>query len=480
MPAEKILLVDDEKLVRWSLRERLTSEGFEVDEAENLAAAERRMAADFYDLVVLDHRLPDGSGLDRIAPIARDFPESAVIMLTAYGTVEGAVRAIKAGANDYLTKPIDGDALVAVVRRVLETTQLRRELRRLKEDQKKVYGPANLVGRSPAMRAVFDVVSKVAGSAASTVLLTGESGSGKDVVAKAIHYASDRADRPFMNITCTAVPATLLESELFGHERGAFTDARVGKKGLLELADGGTAFLDEIGDMPPPLQAKLLRFLEDKSFKRVGGTRDIQVDVRIIAATNRDLAEAVRTKQFREDLYYRVNVVPIALPPLRDRKGDVPLLAQHFVLHFNREFKKNVEGFSRRALAALERYGWPGNVREMRNVVERMMILEPSGTLHLEDLPSEIRGEPGAASEPERAFRLPPGGVELEEVERTLVRQALARADGNRTHAARLLGVSRDTLRYKLKKFGSWPVAVDGAGPQPERRTPDGRVSAAR
>ena len=471
MPAEKILLVDDEKLVRWSLRERLASEGFEVDEAENLAAAERRMAADFYDLVVLDHRLPDGSGLDRIAPIARDFPETAVIMLTAYGTVEGAVRAIKAGANDYLTKPIDGDALVAVVRRVLETTQLRRELRRFKEDQKKVHGPANLVGRSPAMRAVFDVVSKVAGSAASTVLLTGESGSGKDVVAKAIHYASDRADRPFMNITCTAVPATLLESELFGHERGAFTDARVGKKGLLELADGGTAFLDEIGDMPPPLQAKLLRFLEDKSFKRVGGTRDIQVDVRIIAATNRDLAEAVRTKQFREDLYYRINVVPIALPPLRDRKGDVPLLAQHFVLHFNREFKKNVDGFSRRALAALERYGWPGNVREMRNVVERMMILEPSGTLHLEDLPPEIRGEPGAASETERAFRLPPGGVELEEVERALVRQALARADGNRTHAARLLGVSRDTLRYKLKKFG---LAGPGSPPEPSEGEPGG------
>jgi len=462
MPAEKILLVDDEKLVRWSLRERLSSEGFEVDEAENLAAAERRMSADFYDLVLLDHRLPDGSGLDRIASIARDFPETAVVMLTAYGTVEGAVRAIKSGANDYLTKPIDGDALVAVVRRVLDTTHLRRELRRLKEDQKKVHGPANLVGRSPAMRAIFDVIGKVAGSAASTVLLTGESGSGKDVVAKAIHYASDRADRPFMNITCTAVPATLLESELFGHERGAFTDARVGKKGLLELADGGTAFLDEIGDMPQPLQAKLLRFLEDKSFKRVGGTRDITVDVRIIAATNRNLAEAVRTKQFREDLYYRINVVPIALPPLRDRKGDVPLLAQHFVLHFNREFKKNVEGFSRRALAALERYGWPGNVREMRNVVERMMILEPSGMLHLEDLPPEIRGEPGAGGGAEQAFRLPPEGVVLEEVELALVRQALARADGNRTHAARLLGVSRDTLRYKLKKFG-----LAGAGSRP-------------
>ncbi len=469
MPAEKILLVDDEKLVRWSLRERLTSEGFEVDEAENLATADRRMATDFYDLVLLDHRLPDGSGLERIGSIARDFPETAVVMLTAYGTVEGAVRAIKSGANDYLTKPIDGDALLAVVRRVLDTTRLRRELRRLKEDQKKVHGPANLIGRSPAMRAIFDVVGKVAGSAATTVLLTGESGTGKDVVAKAIHYASDRADRPFMNITCTAVPATLLESELFGHERGAFTDARVGKKGLLELADGGTAFLDEIGDMPPPLQAKLLRFLEDKSFKRVGGTRDIKVDVRIIAATNRNLAEAVREKQFREDLFYRINVVPIALPPLRDRQGDVSLLAQHFVLHFNREFKKNVDGFSRRALAALERYGWPGNVREMRNVVERIMILEPSGTLHLEDLPPEIRGEPGAGHGTEQAFRLPPEGVVLEQVEETLVRQALARANENRTHAARLLGITRDALRYKLKKFEleDGAAAGNGVGPGP-------------
>ncbi len=469
MPAEKILLVDDEKLVRWSLRERLTSEGFEVDEAENLAVADRRMATDFYDLVLLDHRLPDGSGLERIGSIARDFPETAVVMLTAYGTVEGAVRAIKSGANDYLTKPIDGDALLAVVRRVLDTTRLRRELRRLKEDQKKVHGPANLVGRSPAMRSIFDVVGKVAGSAATTVLLTGESGTGKDVVAKAIHYASDRADRPFMNITCTAVPATLLESELFGHERGAFTDARVGKKGLLELADGGTAFLDEIGDMPPPLQAKLLRFLEDKSFKRVGGTRDITVDVRIIAATNRNLVEAVREKQFREDLFYRINVVPIALPPLRDRKGDVPLLAQHFVLHFNREFKKNVEGFSRRALAALERYGWPGNVRELRNVVERIMILEPSGTLHLEDLPPEIRGETGTGQGAEQAFRLPPEGVVLEQVEEALVRQALARASDNRTHAARLLGITRDALRYKLKKFelAGAKGAVDGAGTGP-------------
>ncbi|MBP7146795.1 MAG: sigma-54-dependent Fis family transcriptional regulator [Acidobacteria bacterium] len=452
MPAEKILIVDDEKLVRWSLRERLSAEGYEVEDADALQPAFRLLGADFYDLLVLDHRLPDGSGLDAIPSLVNEWPETAIIVLTAYGTVEGAVRAIKAGAYDYLTKPVDVDELLAVIRRVLETTAVRRELRRLKEDQKRIHGPSNLIGSGPAMRSVFEMIAKVAGSAGSTVLLQGESGSGKDVVAKAIHYASDRADRPFMNITCTAVPEPLLESELFGHERGAFTDARAGKKGLLELADGGTVFLDEIGDMGLALQAKLLRFLEDKSFKRVGGTRDIRVDVRVIAATNRNLAEAVRERQFREDLYYRINVVPITLPPLRDRPEDVPLLAAHFVVHFNREFKKNVEGFTRRALAALSTYGWPGNVRELRNVVERIMILESRQWLDDGDLPAEIRGRAGEGASG-AVFQLPAEGLVLEQVEESLVRQALERARGNRTRAARLLGISRDALRYKLKKF---------------------------
>jgi DNA-binding NtrC family response regulator len=457
VPAEKILLVDDERLVRWSLRDRLLREGFEVDEAEALQAARARMAGDFYDLVILDHRLPDGSGLEAIPEFVREGPETAIIMLTAYGTVEQAVRAIKAGAYDYLTKPVDMGELIAVVRRALETTAHLRELRRLKDDQKRIHGPANLIGRSAAMHEVFAMIEKVAASAATTVLLQGESGTGKDVVARAIHYASDRADRAFMNITCTAVPEPLLESELFGHERGAFTDARTAKKGLLELADGGTVFLDEIGDMGPALQAKILRFLEEKAFKRVGGTRDIKVDVRIIAATNRNLAEAVRERHFREDLYYRINVIPIHLPPLRDRVEDVGLLASHFVQHFNRDFKKNVLGFSRRGLRALEAYHWPGNVRELRNVVERVMILESREYLHLEDLPPEIRSfaaaeAPGA--DEKSPFALPPQGIVLEEVEESLLRQALERSRGNRTHAARLLGVSRDTLRYKLKKFG--------------------------
>jgi len=457
MAAEKILLVDDERLVRWSLRDRLTREGFEADEADTLAAARERLSSDFYDLVVLDHRLPDGAGLEAIPQIAREAPETAIIMLTAYGTVEQAVKAVKFGAYDYLTKPVDMGELVTVVKRALETTAHLRELRRLKDDQKRIHGPSTLIGGSPAMRAVFDMIEKVAASAATTVLLQGESGVGKDVVAKAIHYASDRADRAFMNITCTAVPEALLESELFGHERGAFTDARAGKKGLLELADGGTVFLDEIGDMGATLQAKLLRFLEEKSFKRVGGTRDIRVDVRVIAATNRNLAEAVRQRSFREDLYYRINVVPLFIPPLRARAEDIPLLAAHFAQHFNKEFRKNVQGFSRRALDALCAYAWPGNVRELRNVVERIMILESRDVLHLEDLPPEIRSHaaprPAAADEDGPLFALPERGVVLEQVEESLVRQALERSKGNRSRAARLVGVSRDALRYKIRKF---------------------------
>jgi two-component system, NtrC family, response regulator AtoC len=454
MPAEKLLLVDDEKLVRWSLRDRLVREGFEVDEADGLQPARARMSSDFYDLVILDHRLPDGSGLDAIPDLVREGPETAIIMLTAYGTVEQAVRAIKSGAYDYLTKPVDMGELVAVVRRALETTAHLRELRRLKEDQKRIHGPSNLIGRSAAMRGIFDVISKVAASAATTILLEGESGTGKDVVARAIHYTSDRADRAFMNITCTAVPEHLLESELFGHERGAFTDARVGKKGLLELADGGTVFLDEIGDMGIALQAKILRFLEDKSFKRVGGTRDIRVDVRVIAATNRNLAEAVRERQFREDLYYRINVIPIHLPALRDRVEDIPLLADHFVQHFDREFKKNVQGFTKSALNALSVYHWPGNIRELRNVIERVMILESRDLLRSEDLPPDIRSHVERPSPGETpAFELPAQGVVLEEIEESLIRQALERVRGNRTRAARLLGITRDTLRYKLKKY---------------------------
>jgi transcriptional regulator with PAS, ATPase and Fis domain len=308
------------------------------------------------------------------------------------------------------------------------------------------------------MQDVFDRIGKVAESGTSTVLIQGASGTGKDLVAKAIHYGSSRADKPFMNITCSALPEALLESELFGHERGAFTDAKHQKKGLLELADGGSVFLDEIGDMGLKLQAKLLRFLEEKAFKRLGGVNDLAVDVRIIAATNRELEKAVGEGAFREDLYYRLNVVPIFLPPLSRRKGDIPDLV-HFVLDaFNKEFNKNTQRLTPEALSCLVRYDWPGNVRELRNVIERMMILENKPELDVTDLPEEIVHRPvngnGSGTGVGCGIEIPEGGLSLREVERELVQQALARTDGNQSRAARLLHISRDALRYKMKKFG--------------------------
>jgi DNA-binding NtrC family response regulator len=399
------------------------------------------------------------------------YPDTTVILMTAYSSIHSAVEAIKLGAYDYVNKPFDFDDLLASIQKALETTRLRREVKRLRNEQKNAYGVSNIVGRSAAMRDVFVMIRKVAESAATTVLIQGESGTGKDLVAKAIHFASDRSDKPFMNITCSALPETLLESELFGHERGAFTDAKLQKKGLLELASGGTVFLDEIGDMGLALQAKLLRFLEEKTMKRVGGVRDIRVDVRIIAATNRDLEKAVRQGAFREDLYYRLKVIPIHLPSLEERKDDIPHLVAHFLDQFNREFKKSTQGFSPEALDCLMRYHWPGNVRELRNVIERAMILETKPQIAVEDLPREIvrpPAEPSGAPPPASAgaeeppdadgddgtYRLPETGVTLEEVERDLVRQALERTRGNQTHAARLLNISRDALRYKMKKFG--------------------------
>ncbi len=472
---DKILLVDDEKLIRMTLHDRLEQAGFRVTEAERGDEALECVRRDDPDLVLLDYRLPDLDGLEVLRRIRREGTETGVILMTAYSSVDSAVEALKLGAADYLKKPIDHEQLLAAITRTLETTRLRREVRRLRSEQRKQFGSARIIGRSPAIRALLELIHKVAGSAAATVLIQGESGTGKDLAAKAIHQASDRADKPFMNITCSALPETLLESELFGHEPGAFTDAKRLKKGLLELADGGTVFLDEIGDMGATLQAKLLRFLEEKTFRRLGGGRDLRVNVRVIAATNRPLERAVRQGDFREDLYYRLNVVPIELPPLSERPEDIPDLVGHFVAQFNREFRKNTHGVTPEALGCLTRYHWPGNVRELRNVIERAMILEQREELDVTDLPEEIvhaapraraSGDsspgPGAAASgtgtgtaPRTAhFALPEGGVSLSEVERDLLRQALETTDGNQTRAAGLLDISRDALRYRMKKFG--------------------------
>ena len=450
-----VLVVDDEHLIRWSLEQELTRQGFQVLLAATGADALRIAKAERPDVILLDVRLPDADGLEILERIKAEELEAAVIMITAHGAVAAAVRAMKLGAQDYLLKPVEPEELLVTLRKALEGRALRQEVARFQAEVRHGAELQDLVGTSPAVGQLRGLIQQIARSDATTVLLEGESGTGKDLVARIIHFASARAAAPFMAVNCAALPEQLLESELFGHERGAITDAKALKKGLFEQADGGTVYLDEIGDMKPDLQAKLLRLIEEKSFRRVGSVRDFRVDVRVIAATNRDLGKAREAGQFRTDLYYRLKVFPLFLPPLRERREDIPLLAAHFLRRFNREMRRGVQSLHPTAEAALGRYAWPGNVRELRNVLERAMILATGETIRLEDLPPELTAGPTAP--PTALPALPSHGVNLEEVERQLVRQALESTEGNQVRAARLLGISRDALRTRMKKFGLLP-----------------------
>ena len=450
MVKPRILIIEDEKLIRWSLRQRFSEEGYQVDDAENATEGLDKLSRATYDLVMLDYKLPDLSGLDVLRRIREDDQDIVVLIMTAYSSVENAVEAMRLGAYDYVSKPFKMDALMLTVNKALETTRLKREVRDLRSQMQKKFGFDRILGRCPIMLKLFELMRDVAASGASTIFLRGESGTGKDLVAKSIHYNSDRASRPFMNITCTAITESLLESVLFGHERGAFTDAKALKKGLLELADGGTVFLDEVGDMPPSLQAKLLRFLEEKTFRRVGGVSDIEVDVRVIAATNRDINKLLEEGKFREDLYYRLNIIPIDLPPLRDRGDDIIMLAEYYVDIFAREFKRDVRSLSPPAVEKLMSYTWPGNVRELRNIIERSVLLCKQPTIGPDDL---VLGR-GGPEHQSYSIDLPPGGISLQTVEEQLVRQALAQTGDNQTKAAKLLHLSRDQLRYRMERYG--------------------------
>src|SRR6516165_10526838 len=457
MPSEKILIVDDERLVRWSLRQKCEEWGYHVSEAEagepGLQLAQRESP----DLVLLDVRMPDMSGLEVLDQLKKNGDARAVIMITADPQLDDVKAALKLGAYDFVGKPLDFDELHVTIKNALETTRLRSEVQSLRGEMHRRAGYHNVVGVSGKMTELMNFVRKVAASEATTILIQGESGTGKDLIAKAIHYESRRQDKPFVAINCSAIPETLMEAELFGHEKGAFTDAKQMKKGLFEAADGGTLFLDEIGELSPLLQAKLLRVLEDQVIRRVGGVSDMQVDVRVIAASNRDLEKAVREGEFRQDLYYRLAIIAVFIPPLRDRKEDIMPLVEFFIERYNRRFKKNIRGITEETRSLLLSHNWPGNVRELKNTIERGMILEEESYLRPVYLPFSV-GESGGRTLFERTspadggqmlpngrmlprLYIPEGGTSLEEVEHVLVELAMRQADRNQTHAAKLLDI---------------------------------------
>jgi two-component system response regulator PilR (NtrC family) len=449
----RILVVDDERSMQEFLEIFLRQEGYEVELAGDVASAVDRIAHGDFDLVISDMQMPGGSGLDVLRAALESSPDTLVVMITAFATTESAIAAMREGAHDYITKPFKLDEIRVVIEKALEKKTLARENRRLRSELRLRDRDRAMLGQSASMRRVFDLVAQVAETRAS-VLISGESGTGKEMVARAIHAAGERSARGFIALNCAAIPENLLESELFGHVKGAFTGAVSNKDGLFEVADGGTLFLDEIGELTLPLQVKLLRVLQDKTIRRVGGTSDRRVDVRLIAATNRELAREVAEGRFRDDLYYRINVIEIALPPLRERREDIPLLAEHFARKCAADLGRGTVEIAPAVLEKLAAYDYPGNVRELENILERAVALTRGGRIDLDSLPPSVLQPAARAS----ARRLPEQGADLERLvsdyERGLLLEALERSGGVKKRAAQLLGVSFRSFRYRLEKLG--------------------------
>lgn len=465
----EILVVDDDDAIRWTLKEALQSWGFNSIEASTVAEGTKVFNSFIPAVVLLDIDLPDGSGLDVLREIKSGNPDAIVIMITGNVHIDNTISALRGGAYDFISKPINLEELRVTIRNAIEARQLRREVEQVRKEREREFNFRQIVGDSPAMKKMLSLAAKVAESDVASVLLQGESGTGKDLIAKAIHYGSQRAEQPFVAVNCAALPATLIESELFGYEKGAFTDAKARKEGLFEQAEGGTLLLDEIGELELSLQAKLLRVLEEGAFRRVGGLKDIPMDVRVLAASNRDLKAESEAGRFRLDLYYRLSVIQIDIPPLRERGDDVLLLAQHYIDTIGSRLKRNrkINSLSPETKDVFRKYHWPGNVRELRNVIERALILEDNDQITTEYLPGGLLMSPPQisfiTSDLATQFVLPVEGISLDQAELSFVRQAIERSGGNQTRAAELLGISRDQLRYRLKKLEDVQVASDQA-----------------
>jgi two-component system response regulator AtoC len=454
---KKILIVDDDSSIRFALTQALRSWNYEPETAANLAEARRLLGEEAPDVVLLDIDLPDGSGLDFLTEIKALEADTIVVMITGNVDVKHTIAALRGGAHDFIGKPVRLEELRVTLKNALEIGSLRREVRQTRRERAVKFGFEQIIGESAVMKKAIELARKVAQSDVSSILLHGETGTGKDLFARAIHHASERRDAPYLAINCAALPANLIESEIFGYEKGAFTDAKSRKEGLFEQAQGGTIFLDEIGELELGLQAKLLRVLEENTFRRVGGLKDLPLDVRVVAASNRDLKTEAEAQKFRLDLYFRLSVIRVDIPPLRERGEDVLILAQHYIEKTNQKRGANkLRGLAPPVADIFRRYEWLGNVRELRNIIERASILESSELVTTEYLPADLFKKTSfAATNGNAAFVLPEEGIALEEVEMILARQAMNRTGGNLTRAARLLHISRDQLRYRLKKDGT-------------------------